>query len=31
VGRHRVEYPQDVVAAMPAALRKAFENSPSRI
>ena len=30
-GRHRVEYPRDVVDAMPAALRKAFETSPSRI
>jgi hypothetical protein len=30
-GRHRVEYPQAVVDAMPAALRKAFEMSPSRI
>jgi hypothetical protein len=30
-GRHRVEYPQQVVDAMPAALRKAFEMSPSRI
>ena len=31
VGRHRVEYPASVVAAMPPALRKAFESSPSRI
>jgi hypothetical protein len=31
VGRHRVEYPQDVVDAMPPALRKAFEASPTRI
>jgi hypothetical protein len=31
VGRHRVEYPQAVVDAMPPALRKAFETSPSRI
>ena len=31
VGRHRVEYPQEVVEAMPAALRRAFETSPSRI
>jgi hypothetical protein len=31
VGRHRVEYPQEVVDAMPAALRRAFERSPSRI
>jgi len=31
VGRHRVEYPQDVVDAMPPALRMAFEASPSRI
>jgi hypothetical protein len=31
VGRHRVEYPKDVVDAMPPALRKAFEASPSRI
>lgn len=30
-GRHRVEYPQDVVDAMPEALRRAFERSPSRI
>jgi hypothetical protein len=30
-GRHRVEYPREVVAAMPAALRKAFEASPNRI
>jgi hypothetical protein len=31
VGRHRVEYPREVVEAMPAALRKAFEVSPTRI
>ena len=31
VGRHRVEYPQSVVDAMPPALRKAFEASPARI
>lgn len=31
VGRHRLEYPQELVDAMPAALRKAFEASPSRI
>ena len=31
VGKHRVEYPQDVLDAMPAALRKAFEASPNRI
>jgi hypothetical protein len=31
VGTHRVEYPQEVVDAMPPALRKAFEASPSRI
>jgi hypothetical protein len=31
VGRHRVEYPQEVVDSMPPALRKAFEASPSRI
>ena len=31
VGRHRIEYPQDVVDAMPPALRKAFEASPNRI
>jgi hypothetical protein len=31
VGRHRIEYPQEVVDAMPPALRKAFERSPSRI
>jgi hypothetical protein len=30
-GRHRVEYPQDAVDAMPPALRKAFEASPNRI
>jgi len=30
-GRHRIEYPREVVAAMPNALRKAFENSPNRI
>jgi len=30
-GKHRIEYPREVVAAMPAALRKAFENSPNRI
>ncbi len=30
-GRHRVEYPTEVVEAMPAALRKAFEASPNRI
>lgn len=30
-GKHRVEYPQAVVDAMPAALRKAFEMSPGRI
>lgn len=30
-GRHRIEYPQSVVDAMPPALRKAFEMSPSRI
>jgi len=30
-GRHRVEYPQDVVDAMPPALRRAFEASPNRI
>jgi hypothetical protein len=30
-GKHRVEYPQAVVDAMPAALRNAFEISPSRI
>jgi hypothetical protein len=31
VGRHRVEYPANVVQAMPPALRKAFEASPARI
>ena len=31
VGRHRVEYPPSVVAAMPPALRRAFEASPTRI
>ena len=31
VGRHRVEYPREVVDAMPAALRRAFENSPNRV
>jgi hypothetical protein len=31
VGRHRIEYPQAVVDAMPSALRRAFEASPSRI
>lgn len=31
VGRHRVEYPKDVVEAMPPALRKAFESSRTRI
>ena len=30
-GRHRLEYPQSMVDAMPPALRKAFEMSPSRI
>jgi hypothetical protein len=30
-GRHRIEYPQDVVDAMPEALRRAFERSPGRI
>lgn len=30
-GRHRVEYPPDVVARMPSALRRAFEQSPNRI
>jgi hypothetical protein len=31
VGKHRVEYPQEVLEAMPAALRAAFEKSPNRI
>ena len=31
VGRHRVEYPQDVVDAMPPALRRAFAASRNRI
>lgn len=30
-GRHRIEYPKEVVEAMPRALRKAFEASPRRI
>jgi hypothetical protein len=30
-GRHRVEYPREVVDAMPLALRRAFEASPNRI
>jgi hypothetical protein len=29
VNGHRVEYPAEVVAAMPAGLRRAFERSPS--
>lgn len=31
VGRHRVEYPREVLEAMPPALRRAFESSPTRI
>jgi hypothetical protein len=31
VGRHRIEYPPAALETMPAALRKAFESSPSRI
>jgi len=31
VGKHRVEYPQEVVDVMAPALRRAFEASPSRI
>jgi hypothetical protein len=31
VGKHRVEYPQEVVDAMPPALRKAFAASRNRI
>ena len=31
VGGHRVEYPQEVVDAMPAGLRLAFERSPALI
>ena len=31
VGRHRIEYPESVVQAMPPALRRAFEASPARI
>jgi len=31
VGRHRMEYPRDVVEAMPPALRRAFEKSPNRL
>jgi hypothetical protein len=30
-GKHRVEYPQEVVEKMPPALRRAFERSPNRI
>lgn len=30
-GKHRVEYPQEVVDARPPALRKAFQASPVRI
>ena len=30
-GRHRIEYPREVVDSMPPALRKAFEMSPNRI
>ena len=29
VGKHRVEYPREIVEAMPAALRRAFEQSPN--
>ena len=29
VNGHRVEYPAEVVAAMPEGLRRAFERSPS--
>ena len=31
VGRHRLEYPPEIVDAMPAALRRALEASPARI
>jgi hypothetical protein len=31
VNGHRVEYPREVVDAMPAGLRLAFERSPSLI
>jgi hypothetical protein len=31
VGKHRVEYPREILDTMPAALRKAFEASPNRI
>jgi hypothetical protein len=31
VGRHRVEYPQEMLDTMAPALRKAFERSPNRI
>lgn len=31
VGKHRVEYPQEVVDAMPPALQRAFGASPTRI
>jgi hypothetical protein len=31
VGAHRVEYPREAVASMPAALRRALETSPNRI
>jgi hypothetical protein len=30
-GAHRVEYPQEIVDAMPVALRRALEGSPNRI
>jgi hypothetical protein len=31
INGHRVEYPREVVDAMPVGLRLAFERSPSRI
>ena len=31
VNGHRVEYPQEIVDAMPAGLRLAFERSPARL
>jgi hypothetical protein len=31
VGARRIEYPEEVLASLPAALRRAFEMSPSRI
>jgi hypothetical protein len=31
VGRHRMEYPKEIVDAMPAPMRRALESSPDRI